>query len=64
MAPSYLGVAEWEMREVEGDGERGDWALAAQYLEKVAQTNAPQRDRAEEMLRDLRLREAKLAAHL
>ncbi|KAK8865749.1 hypothetical protein IAR55_000896 [Kwoniella newhampshirensis] len=48
----------------EGEGEKGDWALAAQYLEKVAQTNAPQRDRAEELLRALRLKEARMAADL
>lgn len=68
MAGSYLAVAEYEMRDaggVEGreggeDEGRGDWALASQYLEKVASTNAPQRDKAEEMLRELRLREAKL----
>lgn len=43
---------------------RGDWTLAAQYLEKVAQTNAPQRDKAEELLRELRVKEARLAAGL
>jgi len=73
MAGSYLAVAEYEMRdgvgEVDGDGGgeeegRGDWALAAQYLEKVASTNAPQRDKAEEMLRELRLKEARLAASI
>jgi len=57
MAASYLAVAEWEVRPGEA---RGDWGLAAQYLEKVGQTNAPQRDRAVEALRELRLREAGL----
>ncbi len=67
MAGSYLAVAEYEMRDeggVEGEEGRGDWALAAQYLEKVASTNAQQRDKAEEMLRELRLREARLATNL
>ena len=83
MAPSYLAVAEWEMKVGGGThantngvngtngassgnegGDRGDLTLAAQYLEKVAQTNAPQRDRAEEALRELRVREARLAAGL
>ncbi|WVR05711.1 hypothetical protein IAU60_002735 [Kwoniella sp. DSM 27419] len=54
--------------EVEGGAEavdqRGDWALAAQYLEKVAGSNAPQRDKAEELLRALRLKEARMAAAL
>jgi anaphase-promoting complex subunit 8 len=63
MAASYLAVAEWEMR-MPSNGERGDWALAAHYLEKVSSTNAPQRDRAEEALRELRIREARLAAGL
>lgn len=40
---------------------RGDWALAMQYLEKVSGTNAPQRDRAEELLRELRVKEARHA---
>ncbi|ORX34176.1 putative cell division control protein 23 [Kockovaella imperatae] len=70
MAASYLAIAEWEMREgstsIDRDGSaessRGDWTLAAQYLEKVSQTNAPQRDKAEEALRELRLREARAAA--
>ncbi|ODN84236.1 hypothetical protein L202_00231 [Cryptococcus amylolentus CBS 6039] len=31
-----------------------DLAIAAQYMERVAQTNAPQRDRAENLLRALR----------
>jgi anaphase-promoting complex subunit 8 len=57
MAASYLAVAEWEIQPDEG---RGDWGLAAQYLEKVGQTNAPQRDRAVEALKELRLREAGL----
>jgi anaphase-promoting complex subunit 8 len=69
MAASYLAVAEWEMRggtRAAGQPEmaRGDWTLAAQYLEKVAQTNAPQRDKAEELLRELRVKEARLAAGL
>jgi anaphase-promoting complex subunit 8 len=61
LAASYLAVAEWEMRTGEGTG---DLALAAQYLEKVSQTNAPQRDRAEEALRELRTRELRSAARL
>jgi anaphase-promoting complex subunit 8 len=67
MASSYLAVAEWEMRGVARrvtEKEKGDWALASQYLEKVAQTNAPQRDKAEELLRELRVKEARLAAGL
>ena len=70
LAESYLAVAEWEMRGLGAGGEKskdkdkGDWALAAQYLEKVASTNAPQRDKAEEALRELRLREARVAAGL
>lgn len=39
--------------------EHGDWALAASYLEKVVGSNAPQRDKAEEMLRELRVMEAR-----
>ena len=64
LAASYLAIAVYEMREMDKGGERGDWALAAQYLEKVASTHAPQRDKAEEMLRDLRLKEARLAANI
>lgn len=59
LSASYLGVAEWEMGLPQG---KGDWGLASQYLEKVANTNAPLRDKAEGMLRELRLREARLAA--
>ncbi|KAK4688460.1 anaphase-promoting complex subunit 8, partial [Tremellales sp. Uapishka_1] len=59
LATSYLTVAEWEMR---GNNEEGDWGLAAAYLEKVSQTNSDQRDKAEELLRELRLKEATLAA--
>ena len=66
MAANYLAIAEWEMRTAsvdEGDvATKGDWTLAAQYLEKVSQTNAPQRDKAEEALRELRIREARAAA--
>lgn len=62
LAPSYLAVAEWEMWD--GRGEQGDWALAAIYLEKVASSHTPQRDKAEESLRILRLKEARLAAAL
>jgi anaphase-promoting complex subunit 8 len=63
MAVSYLAVAEWEMAEGDKEnGSKGDWALAGRYLEKVGGTNAPQRDKAEEMLRELRVREARLAA--
>ena len=39
--------------------EKGDWALAATYLEKVAGTNSPMRDKAEELLRALRVEEAR-----
>ncbi|WWC86040.1 uncharacterized protein L201_000911 [Kwoniella dendrophila CBS 6074] len=46
------------------DQDKGDLALASQYLEKVSQSNAPQRDRAEELLRVLRIKEAKMAADL
>lgn len=53
LAASYLAVAEWEMRA------DGDWALAAQYLDKVAQSNVAQRDQAAEMLRELRIAEAR-----
>lgn len=60
LASSYIAVAEWEMA---GEGKnQGDWGLASRYLEKVSLTNAPQRDKAEGMLRTLRLREARLAA--
>jgi len=69
IAASYLAVAEWEMRDggpgEVGEGEaaqKGDWTLAAQYLEKVAGTNAPLRDKADELLRELRIREARVAA--
>ncbi|WVW82077.1 hypothetical protein I302_104082 [Kwoniella bestiolae CBS 10118] len=48
----------------EGKREVGDLALASQYLEKVSSSNAPQRDRAEELLRVLRVREARMAADL
>lgn len=61
LAGSYVAVAEWEMAGQAGPGQ-GDWGLASQYLEKVASTNAPQRDKAEGLLRTLRLREARLAA--
>jgi anaphase-promoting complex subunit 8 len=54
MAASYLAVAEYEMRP------GGDHGLAAQYLERISQTNAPQRDRAEELLRVLKIRQATL----
>ncbi|KAL1410905.1 Anaphase-promoting complex subunit 8 [Vanrija albida] len=83
LAPSYMIVAEYEMRgglaersarkgrrssvvasrrksEPPLPEERGDWALAARYLEKLAQSNAPQRDRASELLRELRVKEARL----
>lgn len=58
LVASYLAVAEYEMRG--GGGLRGDWALAAQYLDKVALSNATQRERAEELLRELRVREARM----
>ncbi|KAL7423642.1 Anaphase-promoting complex subunit 8 [Cryptotrichosporon argae] len=69
MAPSYVAVAEWEMRAVlaEQAGESGagagdgDWALAAQYLDKVAQSNAPLRERAHDLLKLLRMKEAAAA---
>lgn len=56
LAGSYIAIAEWEMR---GMAEKGDWALAATYLEKVAGTNSPMRDKAEELLRALRIEEAR-----
>lgn len=56
LAGSYTAVAEWEIR---SGREKGDWALAARYLEKVSATNAPLRDKAERMLRALRQEEAK-----
>jgi anaphase-promoting complex subunit 8 len=56
LAGSYIAIAEWEMR---GMAEKGDWSLAATYLEKVAETNSPMRDKAEELLRALRLEEAR-----
>lgn len=56
LAASYIAVAEWEMR---AGSASGDWALAATYLEKVAQSNALQRDKAEELIRELRMREAR-----
>lgn len=60
MSASYLAIAEWEMA---GQGQKeGDWGLASQYLEKVSLSNAPQRDKAEGLLRILKLREARLAA--
>lgn len=58
------GVHGKEVKDGGGVEGRGDWALAAQYLEKVAGSNVPQRDRAEELLRELRVREARLAADL
>ncbi|KAK6905483.1 hypothetical protein I203_106312 [Kwoniella mangroviensis CBS 8507] len=79
LSQSYLSVAEYEMRDLLLDPdvddermvaedltkqEKGDLALASQYLEKVSSSNAPQRDRAEELLRVLRIREARMAADL
>jgi anaphase-promoting complex subunit 8 len=58
LAPHYIAVAEYEMRQGAKGGEPGDWALAAQYLDKVALSNAPLRERAEELRRELRVREA------
>lgn len=55
LASSYIAIAEYEVR---SGREKGDWALAARYLEKVAGTNAPLREKAEIMLRALRVREA------
>lgn len=50
---------EEEMDEADGNGADGaDLALAARYLERVAQSNVPQRDTAEVLLRDLRVAEA------
>ncbi|BEJ18077.1 hypothetical protein CspHIS471_0703540 [Cutaneotrichosporon sp. HIS471] len=56
LAGSYLAVAEWESRE------GGEWALAAQYFEKVAASNLPERDSAADLLRELRIREARATA--
>ncbi|WWD09188.1 hypothetical protein V865_007310 [Kwoniella europaea PYCC6329] len=78
LSQSYLSVAEYEMRDLlldpdvddermvedSPDQEKGDLALASQYLERVSSSNAPQRDRAEELLRVLRIREARMAADL
>ncbi|WVQ62414.1 uncharacterized protein L199_000554 [Kwoniella botswanensis] len=78
LSQSYLSVAEYEMRDLlldpdvddermvedSPEQEKGDLALASQYLEKVSSSNAPQRDRAEELLRVLRIREARMAADL
>lgn len=64
MAASYLAVAEYEMyapRPAASDGRRDqarDLTLAMQYLHKIAQTNAPQRDKAEELLRKAKAEEA------
>lgn len=58
LAASYIAIAEWEMG---AEGDKGDWSLAATYLEKVAETNSPMRDKAAELLRQLRLEEAKAA---
>lgn len=58
LAGSYIAIAEWEMG---AEGEKGDWSLAATYLEKVAETNSPMRDKAAELLRQLRLEEARAA---
>jgi anaphase-promoting complex subunit 8 len=60
LAPNFIAVAEYEMRQGANGGERGDWALAAQYLERVMLSNAPQRDKAEELRRELRIREARM----
>ncbi|WVQ85576.1 hypothetical protein IAT38_007742 [Cryptococcus sp. DSM 104549] len=68
MVGSYLEVAEWELSASEGLGQVGgagggggdegepDLALAALYLQKVADTNTPQRDRAEDLLRALKMK--------
>ncbi|WWC99465.1 hypothetical protein V866_006368 [Kwoniella sp. B9012] len=78
LSQSYLSVAEYEMRDLlldpdvddermvedSREQEKGDLALASQYLEKVSSSNAPQRDRAEELLRILRIREARMAADM
>lgn len=58
LASSYIAIAEWEMQL---DKDKGDWALAATYLEKVSGTNAPLRDKAGELLRALRVEEARAA---
>ncbi|OWZ69319.1 hypothetical protein AYX14_03075 [Cryptococcus neoformans] len=51
-----------ESMDAEGVLKEADLAIAAQYLERVAQTNAPQRDRAEELLRSLRVYEMRAVA--
>jgi anaphase-promoting complex subunit 8 len=58
MAGSYIAVAEWEISKEAS----GDLALAGRYLEKVGETNAPVRDKAEGMLRELRIKEGRAAA--
>ena len=57
LAESYLAVADWELHPGGLNDGKGDATLAAEYLNKVAQSHVPQRDKAEEMLRALRLRE-------
>jgi anaphase-promoting complex subunit 8 len=59
LAGSYIAVAGWEMGVTGQRAEKGDWSLAATYLEKVTGTNSPMRDKAEELLRALRLEEAR-----
>lgn len=60
-----LDRANWDGDDtMDGSGvlKEADLAIAAQYLERVAQTNAPQRDRAEELLRSLRVYEMRTVA--
>lgn len=60
-----LDRANWDGDDtMDGAGvlKEADLAIAAQYLERVAQTNAPQRDRAEELLRSLRVYEMRAVA--
>ena len=63
LASNYMAVAEWELRDVgvesaASQASGGDWTLAQSYLEKIAESHTPLRDRAEEMLRGLRVYEA------
>ncbi|WWC66603.1 uncharacterized protein I206_100506 [Kwoniella pini CBS 10737] len=77
LSSSYLSIAEFEMRDLLLLSEKqekkqedlngkplGDLILASQYLEKISISNSPQRDRAEELLRILRIKEAKMAVDL
>jgi anaphase-promoting complex subunit 8 len=55
LSTSYIAVARHEMDAPDGVA---DLALAAQYLNKVVQSHAAEKEGADEMLRELRLRQA------